>query len=247
MKLTGLLLAVLLGFAPLPQTQRRPATAARTTGQVALAVRVSDPADGPIGGVKVTLDGPTHRQATTEGGRIAFENLPAGTYRLRFERDGFVTLEREVVGRGGTPIDVKVTLTPAPEPPAPPPAVAPPPPPPPSDAAPIALDLPAFIEKNYIGRDARKISPLGCAEDTTATLIQLHEPLAEHTHATAEEFLYVIAGQGSVRIEARDQALTAGVFVLVPRGLSHAVTVSGKSPLVLLSIRPGEGCAPPAR
>ncbi|MEP6592268.1 MAG: hypothetical protein ABJC51_01180, partial [Acidobacteriota bacterium] len=42
MKLTGLLLAVLLGFAPLPQTQRRPATAARTTGQVALAVRVSD-------------------------------------------------------------------------------------------------------------------------------------------------------------------------------------------------------------
>lgn len=248
MQITGLALAVLLGFVQGQQPQRRPGAAARTTGQVALAVRVSDPAGGAIGGVRVTLDGPAHRQATTEGGRTAFENLPAGTYRLLFERDGFVTLERELAARGGMPIDVKVTLTPAPEPPAPPPPVAPPPPPPPPrDAAPIAMDLPAFIEKHYIGRDARKISPLGCAEDTAATLIQLHDPLAEHAHATAEEFLYVIAGQGGVRIDARDQALTAGVFVLVPRGMAHAISVSGKSPLVMLSIRPGEGCAPAAR
>ncbi len=253
MQITGVLLAALVGFVPLPQqppqpqAPRRPAAAARTTGPVALAVRVTDPAGAPIGGVKVTLDGPAHREVTTEQGRIAIENLPGGTYRLRFERDGFVTFEREVTARGGVPVDVKVTLSPAPEPPPPPAPAAPPPPPPPSNASPIVMDLPEFIEKNYIGREARRISPLGCAEGAAATLIQLHEPLAEHTHADAEEFLYVIAGQGTAHINAREQALSAGVFALVPRGVPHALAASGKNPLVILSIRPGEGCGQPAR
>jgi mannose-6-phosphate isomerase-like protein (cupin superfamily) len=232
---------------PVPQ-QPRTATPSRTTGSATLAVQVSDPAGAPIGGVKVTVDGPTRRQATTERGRIAFENLPAGVYRLRFEREGFITLERELTARGSTPLDVKVTLTPAPEPPPPPPAPVPepPPPPPPSDAAPVVIDLPAFIEKNFVGRGAQKISSLACGSGATATLLQLREPLAEHTHTEWDEDLYVIAGQGSVHIAGRDQPLTAGVFVMVPRGTPHALAASGRNPLVLLSIRPGDRCDKPA-
>jgi mannose-6-phosphate isomerase-like protein (cupin superfamily) len=196
----------------------------------------------------VTVEGPAHRQATTERGRIAFENLPAGLYRLRFEREGFVTLERELTARGATPIDVKVTLSPAPEPPPPPPAPAPEPAPPPpaADVAPLIIDLPAFIEKNFVGRGAQKISRLACGSGATASLLQFREPLAEHTHPEWDEFLYVIAGQGSAHLGGRDQPLTAGVFVMVPHGIAHGLAASGRNPLVLLSIRPGERCAAPA-
>jgi mannose-6-phosphate isomerase-like protein (cupin superfamily) len=270
MPITGILLAALVSVASIPQaapptpaptprqppaqtprqpTAQPPKRPAARSGVATLAVRVTDPAGTPVSAVNVTLEGPASRQATTEQGRIAFENLPAGTYRLRFESDGFVTLERELVARGSTPIDVKVTLTPAPEPPPPPPAPVPEPPAPPppaADVAPLVVDLPAFIEKNFIGREAQKTSALACGSDATATLLQLRDPLTEHTHADWDEFLYVIAGQGTARIQTREQSLTAGVFVMIPRGVAHALSASGRGPLVLLSIRPGDRCPAPA-
>ena len=257
MHTTGMFLALVIGFSvpatqsagqavpQAPQAPRRPAGAARS-GSATFAIRVTDPAGQPVGRVKVTLDGPAQRQATTEGGRIAFENLPAGTYHIRFEREGFVMSERDVVARGTVPIDVRVTLMPAPQStaPAPPPEQPPAanPQPPEVTAAPVAIDLPAFISRNFVGRESQKISSLACSGSSSATLIQLHDPLTEHSHADFDEYLYVIAGQGLVRIQARDQALTAGVFVMVPRGLPHALAASGRNPLVLLSIRPGDRC-----
>src|SRR5262249_9125181 len=118
-------------------------TARRSVGAVTFAVAVADPAGAALGEVKVTVQGPATREGRTENGRIAFENLPAGSYRLRFEHEGFVTLERELTGRGGSPMDVKVTLTPAPEPPKPPPAPEPaaPPPAPTVKAETVALDI----------------------------------------------------------------------------------------------------------
>lgn len=274
MQITGLFLAALVSFAPVPQATspapppaksppaqappqtpppatsqkppqtRRPAAAARTRGPATLAVHVADPAGTPIGGVTVTLEGPLQRTATTEGGRIAFENLPTGTYRLRFERAGFVTLERELVARGGAPIDVTVTLTPAPEPPPPPPPAAPAPPPT-ADVDPIVVNIPAFAETNSIGRDPEKTSPIGCSNGATATLLQIRGSQAEQTHDDWDEFLYVVKGQGSAHIRGRDQPLTAGVLLMVPRGVARALTASGRNPLVTLSIRPGDHCTPP--
>jgi len=211
-------------------------------GAVSFAVSVQDPTGAPIPEVTITLTGPASRTSRTEGGRIAFEGLPAGAYRFRFEKEGFVTLEREVTGRGGAPVEVKVTLTsmPAPAPPA-----APPPAPVPErlvDAKPVAIDMPAFIEKYYVGRAAGKTTPITCATGGEATLLQLNEPLAEHTHANADEFIYVIAGQGAARMGERVEALGPGVFVLIPRGTPHVLTAAVKKPLVILSIRAGEKC-----
>jgi mannose-6-phosphate isomerase-like protein (cupin superfamily) len=257
MYMTALFLALVVGFSPgwtqatsqpgsqAPKSPRRTTGTART-GSATFAIRVTDPAGQPVGDVKVTLDGPSQRQSTTEGGRIAFENLPAGTYHLRFEHEGFLTQERDVVARGTAPIDVKVTLTPAPKPVAPLPAPEQPAPSRPSDAnanaTPVAIDLPAFISKNFVGRESQKISSLACSGSSSATLIQLHDPLTDHSHPDFDEYLYVIAGQGLVRIQGKDQALSAGVFVLVPRATSHALAASGRNPLVLLSIRSGDRC-----
>lgn len=203
-----------------------------------LAVAVTDPGGTPVGNVLVTVEGADKRSARTEGGRIAFENLPAGAYTLRFEREGFVTLERELTARGGAPTDVKVTLRPVPEPVAPPAPAAPPP----VDATPTAMDLPAFIEKNYIGREPTKTLPLACAGSGSATLIQVKEQLAPQAHANSDEFLYVIAGEGSARLADRTELLRAGVFVMIPRGVTHALTANGRRPLVIMSTRAGEGC-----
>jgi len=240
MRTTAVLTAfvAIAALAPLAHAQRR------SGGVATLAIVVSNPAGDGIGDVKVTAQGPVNRDARTERGRAVFEDVPAGTYRLRFDRDGYISLEREVVARPGAPIDVKVTLTPAPPPPAPPepkPAspetVAPP-----ADTAPVTIDLPSFIEKNYVGRAPAKTSPLACATSGEASLIQLKDPLAEHTHAEGDEFLYVIAGDGAARMGADQQPLHPGILLLVPRGTPHSVTVTGRNPLMLLSIKPGAHC-----
>lgn len=214
----------------------------RAVGTATLAIAVADPTGAPIANALVTLQGPAERSARTERGRIAFEKLPAGTYRLRFEHDAFVTFEKEVSARGAKPIPVEVTLTPAP--PAKPvpcvPAVTPPPPV--AETAPLALDLPEFIEKNHVGRDPSKISAITCTPGGSASMIQIRDPMPEQRHADADEFLYVIAGTGSVRIGDRIEPLQSGSLALVPRTMPHVITARGRSPLFLLSIRAGEKC-----
>ena len=213
-------------------------------GSVTFAVNVSDPSGAPIPDVKVIVTGAAERTIRTEGGRIALEGLPAGAYRFRFEKAGFVPLERELTGRGGAPIDVKVTLTPLPPPPPspPPPAVPAPAPEPAVDAKFVVLDMPAFIEKYYIRKAPGQMTPLGCGTGGTSTLIQINEPLAEHTHSDADEFVYVIAGQGIAQVADRKEPVGSGVFLMIPRGIAHTFTAS-KKPLVMVSTRAGEKCA----
>lgn len=218
--------------------QRRGAVAA---GSVTLALAVSDPSGTPVGNALVTLEGAAQRSGRTERGRLVFENLPAGIYRLRFESDGFITLERDIVARGRAPIEVKASLTPAP-PVKPLPCVETPRPPAPVVAA-MALDLPAFIEKNHVGREPSRVSAISCTPGGGASLIQIREPMAEQRHADADEFLYVIAGTGAVRIGDRVEALQSGVLALVPRTMPHVIIAKGRSPLFVLSIRAGEKCA----
>ena len=232
---------VFTSLAAVDSGQQRRASRATAT----LAVVVTDTAGAPVGEVLVTVDGPTKRSARTEGGRIAFENLAPGAYRLRFEREGFITLERELTARGGPPIDVKVTLAPVPPPPPPPPQPEAPEPPAPAvetDAKPVAFDLPDFIEKNYIGREPAKTTDMACAGSGTATLIQVKDQLEHHAHSGADEFLYVIAGDGSIQIAERSEPLHAGMFVMIPRGVAHSIAVSGRRPLVIMATRAGEGC-----
>lgn len=235
------ILAAVLGMVSGPDASQQ----RRVSRTATFAVQVSDPAGTPVGGVMVTIEGGATRSARTEGGRIAFEDLPLGVYRLRFERDGFLTLEREVIAKAGAPIDVKVTLTPAPAPAPPPPPAEPGPEPTATsgyDAQPVMLDVPEVIEKEFIGRGAGKTTPLACAEGGSATLIQVREPVATHAHADADEFVYVVAGEGSAAISGREERLRAGVFLLVPRGVTHSLKATGRNPLMVLSTLAGEPC-----
>jgi mannose-6-phosphate isomerase-like protein (cupin superfamily) len=210
-----------------------------------LVIVVSDPAGNPLPGVLVTAEGPANRSARTERGRAVFEKIPTGAYRLRFEREGFVTLERELTARAGAPVEVNVTLSPVPPPPEP----EGPPPAPRPVARPAAFELPNTIEKDFIGRAPQRTSSLACGSHGTATLIQLNQPLARHAHEEADEFLYVIAGEGAAMLDGREERLRAGVLLFLPSGVPYTLTPTGRNPLILLSTMAGEGCsaAPPIR
>ena len=237
------LLACVVATTAIDAQGRRGTSGRGAGGSAALAIYVTDPSGEQVPNVLVTLEGATARAARTEGGRIAFEGLPPGSYRLRFERDGFVTLERELNARAGAPTDVKVTLRPAPAPPPPAPApVSPQPPPPQVEARPATFDVPSVIEKEWVGRGAGKITPLACGSEGAASLMQIKEPVSEHKH-DADEFIYVIAGEGGAQVAGRDQRVKAGVLVFVPRGVPHALSASGRNPLVVVSTKAGQGCA----
>jgi hypothetical protein len=96
------------GAAARPPARRSPA------GAAALAVQVTDKSGNGIGDVAVSVTGPVDRSGSTgPDGNVTFRSVRAGTYRLRFEHERFVTLEREMVMRA-QPSDVSVALNPAP-------------------------------------------------------------------------------------------------------------------------------------
>ena len=226
------------------QAQQRRGTSGTTGGgSVTFAVVVTDESGAPINDARVTMTGTTDRAGRTEAGRLVFEDLRPGTYRFRFDKDGYISLERELTARGGVPIDVKVALTAAPPPPKPVEPVKPPPPPTPTiEAKPMGLDLPTYIKNNYVGRSAGKASGLSCTTGGAANLLQINDPIKEHTHGDSDEFVYVIAGEGNARIGNLDEPMSAGMFLVVPRGMAHSFAAM-KKPLVVLSILAGDKCA----
>ena len=212
---------------------------------VTFSVLVTDPGGAPISDVKVTLTGPAERAGRTEAGRTAFEGLPAGPYRFRFDKDGYVSLEHELTARGGAPVDVKVQLSPAPPPPVPiavAPAAKPPAPERRVDAQPMALDIPTYLKDNYVGRAKGKTSGLSCTTGGAASLLQINDRISEHSHSDSDEFLYVVAGEGNARIGGAAEPMSPGMFLVVPRGVAHSVAAT-KKPLVLLSILAGDKCS----
>lgn len=197
--------------------------------------------------VLVTASGPVDREGrTSDSGLVTFQNMASGTYRLRFEHDEFITLEKDVSVPTGKPLRVSASLTAAPPPPTPPEPPAAPEPTPPdpvaSSYAPSFVSVPDFIEKNYIGSAQLKRSPIGCGGHSTTTLVQTKETLDEHTHDDGDEILYVVAGEGTHRINNRDTALAAGSFALVPRGTAHTVSRRGSRPLIYISTLAGPPC-----
>jgi mannose-6-phosphate isomerase-like protein (cupin superfamily) len=220
-----------------------PKTTKPRTGNVTFAINVTDPEGNGIPNVSVQVEGAATRSARTEGGRIALEGLPAGSYRIRFDREGFVPLERELVARAGQVVDVKATLNPLPAPPPAPEPPSPPPSPEPTyDARPASVDILEVIDKEFVGRGPSRTTSLSCGGEVESTLIQLNQPLAEHRHENADEVFYVIAGEGVAQYSGQQQRLKAGVYLFIPRGTMHTLMQSGRNPLIVLSTRTGEPC-----
>jgi mannose-6-phosphate isomerase-like protein (cupin superfamily) len=218
-------------------------------------VIVRDRSGTALGDVQIVMSGPVSQEVVTDAsGMASVGTTRDGTYRLRFERDGFITLEREISVSNGQPPEIVVALSAAPAPPPPPVVVAAPPPPapvappPPPPAAsepsgpPVFVAIPEFLDKNYIGRAPLKESVLGCLSSSTTRVLQLHDGLSEHAHADMDEILYVVAGEGAVRIHDSSSVVTAGSLSIIPRGVPHTIERRGKNPVIVLSTLSGAPC-----
>lgn len=231
-----------------------PGPARAATKPAAIIIQVTDSLGAPLADAAVTASGPVAREGVSGAdGSIRFANLRAGTYRLKFVREGSITLERDVTLRAGESLSVDAALTAAPvaNPVAPPspaivaapntnamaaPNLGPP-------GEPKVTPVPLFLEKNFIGgRQPRKESSLGCTPTGMATLHQLRDAWLSHTHDTADEWIYVVAGEGAMRIGGNEHKVQAGTFTLVPYTVAHALIPQGRNPLILISILSGPPC-----
>ena len=57
-----------------------------------------------------------------------------------------------------------------------------------------------------------------------------------HSHSQQEEFFYILAGCGLLRLNETEQEISAGDFLAKPagQGIAHTFFNSGKEPLVIL-------------
>jgi mannose-6-phosphate isomerase-like protein (cupin superfamily) len=241
-----------------PQTTKPPAPRPATSQTAARATAmlfVSNPGGQPLSDVKVTLSGAGDREGvTTREGSLRLTNLRGGTYRARFDASDYILFEKELVLRQGQVLEAEVTLNPAPikkvEAPPPPPPVRKPveaPAEPPGEVA--MLSLSDWLDRNLIGRsEPQRESPVGLTAGAAAAVFQIRENVTERVHPDADEMLYVIAGEATVRIGDRAQALAPGWFVSVPRGTTFAIERRGRNPLIVLTIlAPGRGALPSPR
>ena len=225
-----------------PRTQPR---ATSTTGT--LDVQVTDKSGNGIANVGVAVSGPVERSGQTAAdGAVSFRSMRAGTYRLRFEHERFITLEREVMMTRSA--DVAVALNPAPT------KAVPPPPPLPAPVAepaeqrklravePRQLSIPDFVERNLIGSEPQKTSLLACTDGGGARILQVKEPFNNQTNETADQLLYVVAGAGVVRVRDQSYKADPGWFVLIPRGVPHSIRREGRNPLIALTVATGNAC-----
>jgi mannose-6-phosphate isomerase-like protein (cupin superfamily) len=231
-----------------PRTASRP-PANTTAAPSNLAVQVTDKSGNGIQGVAVAVSGPVERSGMTAAdGSISFRSMRAGTYRLRFEHEKYITLEREVMMRGAS--EVSVALNPAPQKP-----VTAPPPPPPQTAAPPAADprklrpvepralaIPDWLDKNLIRSEPQKTTLIACTDGGAARILQVREPLNNQQNDTADLLLYVIASAGTVRVRDQSHNVDGGWFGLIPRGVPYSIARAGRNPVVAMTVAMGAPC-----
>ena len=234
--------------APAAPRPAAPRPAPRPAAGLTLTIQVTDRVGAPLGNTQVSITGPLTREGTTsEDGVLRVTGLRAGTYRMHFEHEGSITLERDLVVPPSQPtLLADISMTPAPPPPKAPEPEKPaesestrglPPP-----GEPKVTPVPLYLEKNFIGREPRKDSVLGCTPTSTATLHQLREVWTAHTHDDADEWIYVVAGEGTLRIGNAEQKIQPGTFSLVPHTMNHTLLPQGRNPLIVISVLAGPAC-----
>lgn len=233
-----------------PAPAQAPAPARRAApASVTIEVRITDRRGGAVEGGKVVAEGPSSRDAVSDrAGSVTFRTMATGTYRVRAEADGYVTLEKEVVLRAGTQAPLEFSLNAAPaapkvEPPPPPPAPTPAAAPRVEPGESRTVSLIDMAENSLNGREPLRTVPIGCSGLSRAQLLVVRENQPAATRDDADDMLYVIAGEGSITIAGKTQPITSGWFSVVPRGSSRALVRRGKNPLILLSVVGGPACA----
>jgi mannose-6-phosphate isomerase-like protein (cupin superfamily) len=228
---------------------RNPAGEPATAKPGTLALTVVTESGATLPNAAVSLRGGVDRQALAGPDGVAtLLNIPPGTYRARISREGYVAFEKEVTIRTGarTTSEAALSAAPAPPPPPPPAPKETPKPTPSEPRGPVGtakvLSLTDLAEQMLRDQAPLVEREIGCSVATASQLVLIRETLTSHTHADADEMLYVVAGDATLKIADKDTQVSAGSFAIVPRGSAHSVTKRGRNAPIVLSIRSGTAC-----
>src|SRR2546425_1106326 len=108
----------------------------------------------------------------------------------------------------------------------------------------VAMSIPDFLDRNFIGREPVRESTLACTPQETVRLLQMREGMATHVHDRVDEIIYVVAGEGTLRLGNDTVSLRAASLVVVPHGRGHAFERRGRKPLIVVSTLAGAACEP---
>jgi mannose-6-phosphate isomerase-like protein (cupin superfamily) len=250
-----LLVALMMGVGGPPQApppkppEAKPAPTTQSASSArfgSIDLTVTSQTGALLSGATVRAEGLSSRQGSTgSDGDVVLTNVAAGTYRCRIQRDGYLTLEKEVTVRAGARTASEAVLSPAPPPP---PAPAPLPPAPTASPAlvpglPVTVSLADQLADDLLkSKDPIAEHDLGCSGATSAKLIRLSKDgLPAHSHADADEMLYIMAGNATLTVGGKDQVIGPGWLGIVPRGTTHAIRTGNKA-LLVLSIQSGPPC-----
>jgi mannose-6-phosphate isomerase-like protein (cupin superfamily) len=229
--------ACLLLTIPLTASAQSRPTASR---EPSLRVLVTTRAGDPIEGASVQVEGHVSRDGTTAAdGTVSFGLMTPGPYRCRIEREGYVTLEKDVdVGNSGrTSVEASLstasaaTAAPAPAAPA---ALEP--------GEPTIMDVTDLAAEELRARDDLVDRLIGCSGAASARLLRLKQDLPPRISDDADQVVYVVAGEATLTIGTLNKNVSAGSLGIVPRGTGYAVSPRGRNPLILLTVTSGPGC-----
>jgi quercetin dioxygenase-like cupin family protein len=227
-----------------PRPPRTPAADPAASRGLVLTVQVTNTFGQSMDAVRITAAGPVARDGITDaGGLVRFAGMRPGEYRLHLEKEGLVTLEKDVTLGAGKSIAIDATMNEAPKPPPPPPAPATSAAPTGPPGEPRVLSISDWLDKNLIGnREPMKQSVLGCSGVQRSVLLQVRDPLAEQTDDQLDQTLYVVAGQGTLKLGGREHAVSASSFAVIPRGTPFSLTRGKSNALIVLLSRANESC-----
>ena len=83
---------------------------------------------------------------------------------------------------------------------------------------------------------------VGCSGVNRSQLVLVREALKPAAHPDEDETLYLIAGEATLTLAGKEQALTPGWFSLIPRGSTYGLVKKGRNPAIFLSIVAGPAC-----
>ncbi len=107
----------------------------------------------------------------------------------------------------------------------------------------MTVNLPDYIERNLIApTQPQKVSAVSCSGVGNNLLWQVREPWENRQHEKADAMLYVVAGEGTLRLGSADVPVAAGSFTQVPRGTIYSITRRGRNPIIILATIVGEAC-----
>lgn len=105
-----------------------------------------------------------------------------------------------------------------------------------ADDQPTYTTLDGSLIRELVRPERQGSRHLSLAEATIAP----GQSTTRHRHHATEEIYYVLSGEGTVEVAARQHRVHSGDTVLIPPGAEHRATCIGDMPLRLLC-----ACSPP--